>query len=192
MRISGGIAKGRRTATKKLFSKTFRGERLRPTTSKVREAIFDIIRNRIKGSVFVDLYAGTGTVGLEAFSRGAEKVIFVEEDNFRVDAIKKNIADLKFQERALVIKGTASEFIEKSSAKKNVFDILFIDPPYHSDEIGRILPMIGEGEILNDEGIVIVEHFFKRNMPETAGRLIIHRKYKYGDTILTIYRKVEK
>lgn len=189
MRISGGIAKGRRTATKGLLSKTSDGEQLRPTSSKVREALFDIIRNEIDGASFVDLYAGTGTVGFEALSRGASRAIFVEPNDLRAITIKKNADEFGFREKAQVVKSRAHEFLEKSSSKKESFDIFFVDPPYHSEEIKKVLPMIGEKGLLNKSGVVIVEHFFKREMPETAGELKIDRSYRYGDTLLTFYRK---
>ncbi len=191
MRISGGLAKGRRTATKRLLSRVSGEEQLRPTSSKVREALFDIIREKIEGAIFVDLYAGTGTVGLEALSRGAGKAIFVEPNELRFRTIKKNADKFGFRERALVVKGRAYEFLEKSSAKKEIFDIFFLDPPYHSEEISKVLPLIGEKGLLKEGGIVIVEHFFKKELPEIAGKLKIDRSYRYGDTMLTLYRKVE-
>jgi 16S rRNA (guanine966-N2)-methyltransferase len=190
MRICGGLAKGRRTVTKRLFSDGLDGEKLRPTSSKVREALFDILREKIQGAVFVDLYAGTGIVGLEALSRGGKKAIFVESNVLRFSTIKRNADKFGFKERAVVVKCSACKFLEKSSAVNERFDIFFLDPPYHSEEINKVLPLIGEKELLNDSGIVIVEHFFKKKMPETAGKLIINRSYRYGDTMLTLYRKV--
>jgi 16S rRNA (guanine(966)-N(2))-methyltransferase RsmD len=189
MRISGGTVKGRRTATKSLLKKKPAGERLRPTSSKVREAIFDILRDRIAGAVFVDLYAGTGTVGLEALSRGAGRAIFVEPEELRVRTMKSRVDDFGFQDRALIIRGKAKEFLERASAARERFGIIFVDPPYDSEEIERVLPVIGEGELLERDGMVIVEHFFKKKVPETAGRLKVDRSYRYGDTTLTFYGK---
>jgi 16S rRNA (guanine966-N2)-methyltransferase len=191
MRISGGIAKGRQTATKSLLTKNSEGERLRPTSSKVREALFDILRNKIKGASFIDLYAGTGTVGLEALSRGAGRSVFVEPDELRIRTIKNNVLRLGFFEQAVVSKGRAYEFLQKASAENKGFDIFFIDPPYDSEEIEKILPVLGEAGLVNEDGVVIVEHFFKRHVPEKSGRLKIKRSYRYGDTMLTLYRKVE-
>lgn len=192
MRISGGLVRGRQTATKKLLSKTSEGERLRPTSSKVREALFDIIRERIKGASFVDLYAGTGTVGLEALSRGAGKAVFVEPNALRVGAIKENADRFGFHEKTAVVKGRAYEFLKKASAEKESFDIFFLDPPYYSEEIIKILPLIGEKGLLNDSGIVIVEHFFKRKLPEAVGELKMFKSYRYGDTMLTLYRRKDE
>lgn len=189
MRISGGTAKGRRTAAHRLLAGKSAGERLRPTSSKVREALFDILRKRIEGSRFLDLFAGTGTVGLEALSRGAGKAFFVEPDETRIRAIRKIVGELGFQRRAVVVKGRAHAFLMKMSAEHERFDILFLDPPYHSEELEKILPVIGNEGLLHEGGVVVVEHFFKREMPEEAGHLRRERSYRYGDTVLTLYKR---
>jgi 16S rRNA (guanine(966)-N(2))-methyltransferase RsmD len=189
MRISGGTAKGRRTTVKRLLTKISAGERLRPTSSKVREALFDIVRNRIEGASFVDLYAGTGTVGLEALSRGAGKAFFVEPDELRLQSIKKSLQELGFYEKAIVVKGRAYEFLKKASSDNMSFDIFFVDPPYQSDEIEKVLPVLSGGGLLSRDGVVIIEHFIKKQIPETADGLKIQKKYRYGDTVLTSYRK---
>jgi 16S rRNA (guanine(966)-N(2))-methyltransferase RsmD len=190
MRISGGLAKGRRIATKRLFSQPSKtDEELRPTSSKVREALFDIIRDKIEGASFVDLYAGTGTVGLEALSRGAGKAVFVEPNRLRSKAIKENAFKFGFSEKVTVVERKAHEFLKKASVEKKGFDIFFVDPPYFSEEIIKTLPIIGEKGLLNDKGTVIVEHFFKRKLPEVVGELKMIRNYRYGDTMLTIYTK---
>jgi len=188
MRISGGTAKGRRTASKDFFTKTSAGERVRPTSSKVREALFDIVRNRIEGARFVDLYAGTGTVGLEALSRGAGYAFFVEPNELLVVMIKKALQNIGFLDKAAVLKGRAEEFLLKAVFKNERFDIFFIDPPYQSSEIETVLPLIGEKGLLSENGLVIVEHFFKKHLPGKAGSLTINRTYRYGDTMLTMYK----
>lgn len=189
MRISGGVAKGRRTATEKLPGSKAPGERLRPTSSKVREALFDIIRNRLESAHFVDLYAGSGTVGLEALSRGAEQVVFVETDKLRTMMIQKNIESLGFSGNASIRRTDAEKFLEKAELENSGYDILFLDPPYRSEEIEKVLPLIGSSKILNDDGLVIVEHFIKKTLPRIAGRLILSKQYRYGDTMLTLYRR---
>ncbi len=189
MRISGGVAKGRRTATEKLPGSKAPGERLRPTSSKVREALFDIIRNRLESAHFVDLYAGSGTVGLEALSRGAEQVVFVEPDKLRTMMIQKNIESLGFSGNASISRTDAEKFLKKAELESSGYDILFLDPPYRSEEIEKVLPLIGSSKILNDDGFVIVEHFIKKTLPRIAGRLILSKQYRYGDTMLTLYRR---
>jgi 16S rRNA (guanine(966)-N(2))-methyltransferase RsmD len=189
MRISGGLAKGRRIRTKSLFSKATRDEELRPTSSKVREALFDIIRDKIGGASFVDLYAGTGAVGLESLSRGADRAIFVEPNRLRAKAIQETAIQIGFHDKTTVFIGKAERFLKKASAEKKRFDIFFVDPPYFSEEIMRTLPMISEKGLLNNGGVVVVEHFFKRRLPELMDELKMIRSYRYGDTMLTIYKK---
>ena len=189
MRISGGIAKGRKVGTKRLFPKLSKDEELRPTSSKVREALFDIIRDKIEGASFVDLFAGTGTVGLESLSRGARKAIFVEPNISRAKAIKGTGVQFGFHEQVTVFEGTAEGFLKKASAEKKMFDIFFVDPPYFSEEIMRILPLVAQKGLLNTGGIVVVEHFVKKKLPELVGKLKMIRNYRYGDTMLTIYKE---
>jgi len=191
MRISGGTAKGRKTAPKRLLSKMSQGERLRPTSAKVREALFDILRNRIEEASFADLFAGTGTVGFEALSRGARHVVFVEPDGMRFKTIKGSVSALGFQDRSEVIKCEARDFLEKSVGRGDKYDIFFLDPPYQSDEIDKVLPIIGEGNLLSERCLVIVEHFSKKKLPETAGTLKMEKTYRYGDSTLTFYRKAD-
>jgi 16S rRNA (guanine(966)-N(2))-methyltransferase RsmD len=189
MRISGGSAKGRRTATRQLFARASQGERLRPTSAKVREALFDILRNCIEGATFVDLYAGTGTVGFESLSRGAGKAVFIEPDPAMIEMMRANARDFGFSEKVQIVRGRADEFLRKAASIYEQYDIIYLDPPYHSEEIEKVLPVIGEEELLKTDGIVVIEHFFKKKLPERAGYLELHRRYRYGDTMLTLYRK---
>ncbi len=192
MKISGGLAKGRHVVTKRVISKALKDRELRPTSSKVREAIFDILRGRIVGASFVDLYAGTGTVGFEALSRGAGKAIFVEPNRLRAEGIKENAIKLGFFDKAKIVQKRAHEFLRIYSRDKKAFDIFFLDPPYFSKDIKVTLPIIGEKEILNKGGMVIIEHYFKNKLPDMVGELKMIRNYRYGDTMLTIYSKEEK
>jgi 16S rRNA (guanine(966)-N(2))-methyltransferase RsmD len=190
MKISGGIAKGRKINTKGFLGKKGGKEyRLRPTSTKVREALFNILRDKINGAVFIDLYAGTGTVGFEALSRGARKSIFVENDTERANIISKIAANLGFSEKCTIIKNNAENFLLEIDSNKDSFDIIFIDPPYHSNIIDNILNIITEKDVINKNGIVIFEHFKKRFLPERIGKLRLKKTYRYGDTMLTFYEK---
>ena len=189
MRISGGIAKGRKVGLRKAFVKKGEAGELRPTSAKVRQAIFNILGDRIIDAVFLDLYAGTGAVGIEALSRGAEKVFFVDDNSLRISIIKELVEKFGFKDRAKVVKDRASNFIKKS---ESVFDIIFVDPPYASGELDIILPLIDEGSILGDNGVVIAEHSSKKKLISEIGILGLIKTYKYGDTSLTLYRKDEK
>ncbi len=190
MRISGGIAKGRKIGSKSLLSKKEGKEyRLRPTSAKVREALFNILREKIDGAIFLDLYAGTGTVGFEALSRGAKKTIFVENNLQRIDVMRKVAEKLNFTERCYIVKSNAEDFILRADSNKDLFDIIFLDPPYQTDILENILNIIAEKNVIFDDGFIIAEHFKKKVLPEKIGNLRIIKTYRYGDTMLTFYKK---
>ena len=188
MRVSGGSAKGRRIGFKKAFSKADEGEELRPTSAKVREALFDIIRKELPGSAFLDLYAGTGGVGIEALSRGAAQATLVESNRLRAEMIRHLLSEFGFGERAAVVNARAFDFVRREIEKGRTYDIVFVDPPYSSEELMKILPFVGEGGMIRESGIVIAEHFSRTRLPEHAGMLRLQKSYKYGDTVLTVYR----
>ncbi len=177
MRITGGTGRGRKL-------KAPGGERVRPTSDKVKQALFNILGERVQDSVFLDLYAGTGGIGLEALSRGAEKVIFVDDSRKSVLVIKKNIEQTGFGERAQVVTSRAESFLKKASEQ---FDIVFLDPPY-SVEQEPLLNFVSESGVLKPDSIVVSEHFKKQKSPERAGRLLLYREAVYGDTVLAFYK----
>lgn len=188
MRISAGEFKGRKIGVKKLFAKRAGKDDLRPTPAKVREAIFDILRKELEGSTLLDLYAGTGTVGLEALSRGAERAVFVESVRPRAKAISDLIDKLKLEAKASVHCEETEPFLNRASLTGERYDIIFADPPYASAELDKILPLIDKYGILNAQGVVIFEHGTKAVIPEGAGRLKLRRQYRYGDTRLALYK----
>lgn len=188
MRISAGQLKGRKIAVKKSAGKSER-DSLRPTSSKVREALFDILRNDIKDSAFLDLYAGTGAVGFEALSRGASRTCFVEADRAAAKEISQYIDKMGLHERTEIFAGTADRFLKRTEVAEMTFDIIFADPPYVSDEIEEILPLIDTGDIIKAEGCLIVEHHAKKTIDVPCKNLRRIKNYKYGDTMLTLYRK---
>ncbi len=189
MRISGGQLKGRKVAPQKIFIKKDSGGRLRPTSSKVREAIFDILRNYIDGAAFVDLYAGTGAVGFEALSRGARSVYFVEEDRVHSETIEDFRKKAGLGDMAYVYREKAQDFLTRASRLGISFDIIFADPPYASDEIERILPLIDKYDVLRKGGCLIVEYSSRASVPYDFESLARIKNYRYGDTMLTLYRK---
>ena len=178
MRIIAGDAKGRR-----LFSP--KGENLRPTSDKVKEALFNILAFRIVGASFLDLYAGSGSVGIEAISRGAKNVAFVEKNKTNILLLKKNLSLFPDHHAIHVFEGTALHFLKKN---KDVFDIVFIDPPY-ADGSEAILQALGCYDKIPSDGLVIIEHFHKQTLPDMAGSLSFLKQYRYGGTALTLYVK---
>jgi len=186
MRISGGTAKGRKVGMRKAFVGKGENDELRPTASKVREAIFNILSGRIIESRFLDLYAGTGAVGIEALSREASQVVMVEDNAARVAIIKDLLEKFGFAGRATVVKNSVAAFLRTPS--QAAFDILFLDPPYASDELRHVLPVIDKSNLLAADGIVIVEHSSKHILSNRFANLTLKKAYRYGDTALTLYR----
>jgi 16S rRNA (guanine(966)-N(2))-methyltransferase RsmD len=170
--------------------KTVANKTLRPTTGKVREALFNILRSRISGSRFLDLYAGTGAVGWNALKEGAAESVFVESSRESINKIRQSAETAGYAEKIKIITKKVLPFIEWANEKGMTFDVVFLDPPYHTDEIMHALSAIGKSHILNAEGVVIAEHFKKRDLPEKIGRLHKLREYKYGDSVLTLYTEV--
>ena len=185
MRISGGSAKGRKGGSRKAFVAKGDSDELRPTASKVRQAIFNILAGKIEGSRFLDLYAGTGAVGIEALSRGAGHVVFVENNPARVGIIETLVEKFGFIGRASVVKAQAESFLRKNA--EGSFDIIFLDPPYATDEVAHSLQVIDESLLFRKEGTVIAEHSSKKILTYSLKTLRLKKNYRYGDTALTLY-----
>jgi 16S rRNA (guanine(966)-N(2))-methyltransferase RsmD len=180
MRIISGSHKGR-----KLHAPS--GLNVRPTSDKVKEALFNILSDRIEGASFLDLYAGVGSVGIEALSRGAKEVVFVEKSKRHIGFLKKNLSLSPFVGRFDLFCMDAIDFLKKK--KSHPFQVIFIDPPYEGEEIEKALPLLGEGDMIADDGTVIIQHFHKKVLAEQIGRLRFIRRYKYGETVLSFYGK---
>jgi len=184
MRVSGGILKGRK------IKFTPPHKQLRPTTSKVKEALFDILRERVENAKFLDLYAGTGAIGFEALSRGALEVIFVEAKRGYANKITQIAKEYGFGDKTKVITKQVIDYIQWAGLNKLTFDIIFLDPPYHTDDVIYTLSAIGESNILKEKGVVIAEHLKKRQLPERFDKLQKIKDYKYGDTVLSLYKPI--
>ncbi|MBN2655183.1 MAG: 16S rRNA (guanine(966)-N(2))-methyltransferase RsmD [Nitrospirae bacterium] len=191
MRIIGGNAKGRAVGSKKAFSKSPGGHDLRPTPAKVRKAIFDILGQRIDGARMLDLYSGTGAVGIEALSRGASYVAFVEEDDKRAALISKYITSFNLEQNSAVICSKSARFLSTSIrlSRSVGFDIIFMDPPYDLQEWETVMELICAKGLLAENAVVIAEHSSKKEMPEQKLCLKLKKRYKYGDTSLSLYIK---
>lgn len=179
MRIIAGSLKGRR-----IFSPS--GIALRPTPSKVRGALFNILSDLISGVSFLDLYAGTGAIGIEAFSRGATSVTFVEQSQRHLQYLKKNITSCELNDQTRVFSTSAEDFLKRNLGP---FNLIFIDPPYKSGEIEKILPSLKEGDMIAENGHIVIEHFHKVPVPQSIGNTHFFKKYRYGETTLSFYGK---
>ena len=183
MRIIGGDGRGRVLRMPK-------GVRIRPTQDRVREAVFNIIRESVPESRVLDLYAGSGAFGIEALSRGAYSTIFVDNNINCIRVIKFNLLVLGDNARLCqLVKSDGVRAVSRFKKEGKKFDIIFLDPPYHKDLARNCLIKIDACDILSQRGFVICEHFVKDVMPEKIGRLLCFKQRKYGDTMVSFYRK---
>ncbi len=185
MRIIAGKFKGRQIYT-------VPGLTIRPTSDRVREALFSILRDEIEGRIVIDLFAGSGALGLEAISRGARKAVFIDNNISAISVIKKNI-------RKLGLKGSMASIyrldllakFKKLASTPLLFDIIFIDPPYAL--LPSLIPLfhfLVEWEKWNRGGIMVIEHSVKDMLPASfLDKAICFKEKEYGETILSLYRK---
>lgn len=176
IRISGGKDRGR-------MLKTLKGDLTRPTTGRVKEALFSIIGPRIQGARFLDPFGGSGAVSLEALSRGASHATIIEQNPQALKVIEENVSLLGYQGQVSLLRGDAIKVLERVAGP---IDLVFLDPPYRSgvyeQAMAAILPL------LSPEGWVIAEHAASIDI-EAIAPLQLLKSYKYSDTILSVYGK---
>ena len=178
MRIISGSRRG-----KKLLE--FEGQDVRPTTDRVKESIFNLIQSYVAESVCLDMFAGSGALSFEAVSRGATRVVMLDKDKRSIDIIRKNAENLDFTQECEIINADAFTYAKQAREK---FDIIFLDPPYNKGFIEPILSEIVKNELLNDEGIVVLESD-DTDFSAEFDSLEILKQRKYGRTFITIYQK---
>lgn len=185
MRVIAGSCRGRRLCGPE-------GTTLRPTSDKVREALFSILGNRVPGSRFLDLYAGTGAVGIEALSRGATIVTFVESDPDAVKLMQKNLKACQLTNRADVRAGAAQIFFQHPEWWQGPYDLLFADPPYADVSAVDLVLRAWRLDLMSPDGRIIIEQAARQELPAVAdgGKLI--RRYAYGDTALFVFGPTAK
>ncbi|MGL4485075.1 MAG: 16S rRNA (guanine(966)-N(2))-methyltransferase RsmD [Anaerovoracaceae bacterium] len=179
MRIISGKFGGR-----KLESPT--DNKIRPTTDKVKEALFSILFDKVDGATVVDLFAGTGNLGIEAISRGAHRAYFVDPARDSIKIIKENLKKLDIAEEAVVLPldfNRALEIIEKTEQ----VDLFFLDPPYNKGLQEEAIKLISEKDLLLPAGWIIAEHQLGEDLPETIGKYRMQKEKKYGKVFLSIY-----
>ncbi len=176
MRVIAGTARGTKLKAPK-------GMQVRPTADRVKEALFSILGPRIPGAFFIDLYAGSGAIGIEALSRGADYCIFVENKRTNVALIKENITNTGLNSKARVICADAVKAITSLAAENVKADLLFMDPPYDLIDIVTLLDSTLDRNIVSDSGLIIAEHAFSNR--QWAEKFNSTRQKKYGDTCLT-------
>lgn len=176
MRVITGSARGRR-----LF--TLEGNDVRPTTDRVKEALFSIVQFELEGRRVLDLFAGSGQLGIEALSRGAAEAVFVDASKKSVEVVKKNLEVTSLSKSAVVLCGDSLAFLK---TRREKFDIAFLDPPYSTGLLQKALELVPA--VMNEGGVIVCEAPPNEPMPEAAGPFRLVKKYKYGKVSLFSYR----
>lgn len=181
MRIIAGECRG-------LKLHTLKGQHTRPTGARVKEAVFSSLQARLPGAVVLDLFAGSGNIGIEALSRGAKEVYFVENNKSAFAIIKKNLAMTPFQEQGQLIFADGLNVLKELSGRV-IFDIIYIDPPYQSDFYDRVLKIMETYDLVAKNGIIVLESA-KSSSFSCNDKVFLHDKTKiYGDSRITYLKK---
>lgn len=178
MKVIGGRAKGKKIYLPK-------GGRLRATSDRIKESLFNILP-LVEGKSFLDLYAGTGNIGIEAVSRGAIKTVFIEEHPLMINAITRNLERCGFSAGCEILRIKVESGIRILAKKKEQFDIIFADPPYMKDCVEQTLHILSGVSLISEGGIVVIEHSFRETSRETD-TIILTDQRKYGDTMLSFF-----
>jgi RNA methyltransferase, rsmD family len=179
MRVITGSARGRRL-------NELKGYDTRPTTDKVKEGIFSAIQFEVEGARVLDLFAGTGQLGIEALSRGAQRAVFVDRRTDAVKLIRENLALTRLEEGAQVVCGDSMAYL---NALREKFDLIFLDPPYADDLLERAVAHIARFDILAPDGIMIAESPAEKELPKLSAPYRVAREYRYGRIKVTLYRR---
>ena len=179
MRIISGSARGRRLIAPE-------GMDVRPTTDKVKESLFSIIQFELADAAVLDLFAGTGQLGLEALSRGAASAVFVDASGKSLATVKKNVELCGFTDRARLVSGDSLAWLNR---REGTYDIVFLDPPYHKGLCDKALALLPP--LLSDRAVVICETQGDETLPESFGDYFLYREYRYSAIKLSVYRKTD-
>ncbi len=180
VRIISGVDKGRRL-------KVPAGLRVRPTSDRAKESLFNMVRTRIEGCRFLDLFSGTGSVGLEAASRGAEKVFFVESDPGVIRILNENIRRCGVSDRVRVMTMSSRRCVAHLASRGELFDLIFLDPPYRDDAAYDLIRQVQGVGLLSPGGLLIAEHDRHDVLPGHYGMLRKVRRKQVGDTVFSFY-----
>lgn len=180
MRIIAGAARGTRL-------KMVPGKHVRPTADRVKESLFQVIGPFFSGGWVLDLFAGTGALGLEALSRGAERAIFIDQSRTSLETVRRNAEAARMTDCVEIYRQDARTALKVLQQRDLQFRLIFLDPPYHEQLLLPVLKQIGESQLLEEEGVVIAEHPTKQEPPVSIGSLVQTRQLSYGDTSISLY-----
>ncbi|MDQ0059615.1 16S rRNA (guanine(966)-N(2))-methyltransferase RsmD [Paenibacillus harenae] len=181
MRVIAGEARGRTL-------KAVPGMNTRPTTDKVKEAIFSMIGPYFDGGTALDLFAGTGGLGIEAWSRGTERVIFIDREKISIDIIRQNIQTAGMGGAAEIYRNDAERALKALAKRELKFDLVFLDPPYKLTTMDELMGELAANGMLEEAAVIVVEHDQAVRYPEAMERFDQIKYAKYGDTAVSIYR----
>lgn len=179
MRVITGVARGKRLGE-------LSGMETRPTTDRVKEALFNIIQFDIEGRRVLDLFAGTGQLGIECLSRGAAQCVFLDRRRDAAALIRSNLRETGLEKNARVIQEDSLNWLKK---QKEPFHLIFLDPPYDTDLLESALKTIAAIDILSENGIIICESRAEKELPALSAPYRKDKSYRYGKIKLTLYRK---
>lgn len=180
LRVISGSAKGRAL-------RAVPGMNTRPTTDKVKEAIFSMIGPYFDGGIALDLCAGTGGLGIEALSRGAERAIFVDANRRSIETIYDNLSVAGFEDRAEVYRNDAARSLKALHKRGIVLDLVFMDPPYTLKQAGEWADYMDKHSMLHPQAVVVIEHGAEFRYPERIGRLSCYRVAEHAETAVSLY-----
>lgn len=178
LRITGGQLRGRKI-------KTLEGKGTRPMLSRIRKSLFDLIGNRITDADFLDLFAGTGSVGIEALSRNAASATFIEKEAAAIEVINGNLSLFDLSGRARVYRRDVLSWLSLVAGEGEAFDIIFVGPPYFQNLADKVLEQIPGAGILKEDGLIFIQHYKKEKIVVPDG-LELAEERKYGDMFLSI------
>jgi 16S rRNA (guanine966-N2)-methyltransferase len=179
MRIISGAQKGLRISSGKKA-------RIRPSSDKARECIFNVLREEVSGKRVLDLFAGAGGLGLEALSRGAQSVTFVDASSQSINVLKGNLETLKLKDKSTVIKTDGLKAIKKLTQS---FDLIFADPPYGKGYVQQMVNDLITSNILEEGGIFVLEHHKKETFSSPEEKLVVLKQKRFGDTVISFFLK---
>lgn len=182
VRVISGMAKGRQLRVRQVAG-------LRPTSDRARETLFNILASRVPGARFLDMFAGSGAVGIEALSRGAAAAVFIEQDAGVVAQLEANLERCRFAAPAIVVRGSWQRALQRVRTTEEPFDIAFLDPPYDWAEAHTCLEVIHEHGMVSPDGVAVVEHRFSQAPPLAVGWELF-RRVDVGDTAFSIFAMV--